>query len=202
MIPLKLILAIVSAIVGTISFLPYIRDIFLKKTKPHSYSWLIWTILQATGVVAMLSGGAGLGVVALSVGVAFCGFIFLLSLRYGTKNITRFDTLCFIGALLATGFYVFLNDALLSVVLVTFIDFVAFLPTLRKAYEEPYTETFSTFLLSGIANLLALGALDVFSVTTALYPASLVITNSICSSIILLGKNKKTRRKNVPKRKR
>lgn len=187
---LHLFFAITSSLVGIVCFAPYIRDVFLRKTEPHSYTWLIWTILQSIGVVAMLSGGAGIGIASLTLGALFCGFIFILSLKHGTQNIKTFDKICLMGALIAIGIYFFLHNALLSVIVVTLTDFIAFLPTFRKAYEEPKTETASTFILSSSSNLLALGALTIVNLTTSLYLISLVITNAVCALIILTRRKK------------
>ena len=183
---LQIIFATLASVIGTLSFIPYIRDIFRLKTTPHTYSWLIWAILQATATSAMLSKGASFGVVTLAIGSLLCAFIFLLSLRYGTKNITTFDTICFIGALAGTGMWLFLHNALLSVCIVSVVDLIAFLPTFRKAYADPYSETPSTYLLSFIADGLALFALSAFSLTTSLYLFTLVATNLACVSVIFI----------------
>ncbi len=183
---IQIIFVILSSIIGIACFIPYIRDIFKHTTEPHPYSWLIWTILQSTAVVAMISGGAGLGVASLAIGAVLCGTIFLLSLRYGTANIKPFDIICLIGALIAIAIYLFLQNALLSVIIVSLTDFIAFLPTFRKAYEEPASETASTFALSSASNVLALFALSSFTLTTSLYLISLIITNATCAFIILI----------------
>lgn len=187
---IKVIFAVVSSLIGISCFIPYIVDIFKGKTKPHSYSWLIWTILQTTGVIAMSSGGAGVGVMSLAIGAILCGFVFFLSLFYGSNNINIFDTICLIGALISIVIYFFLKDALLSVIVVAITDIIGFLPTFRKSYEEPNTETFSTYILSLISSLLALRALSVFSLTTSFYLISLVLTNGLCALIIYTRRRK------------
>ncbi|HTB31176.1 MAG TPA: hypothetical protein VK808_04070, partial [Bacteroidia bacterium] len=136
---IKFICGIIATLIGTGSFYPYLRDVFKRKTQPHTYTWLIWAILQVTGVMAMFNNGAGIGALSLTVGAFFCAYIFILSLKYGTKNITTFDTLCLIGALAATAVYVFMHNPVLSVILITIIDLVGFLPTMRKAYSEPHS---------------------------------------------------------------
>ena len=68
--------------------------------------------------------------------------------------------------------------------LTSVIDFLAFLPTFRKSYAEPYSETVSLYLLSGIANGLSLFALGTVNPTTVLYPITLVVTNFFCVGII------------------
>jgi hypothetical protein len=183
----KLTFAIAATVLGTLNTVPYIINIFRHKTTPHSYSWLVWTILQITGALAMLGGGAGgIGVVYLSVGAVLCLFVLLLSLRYGTKNITAFDKVCLVGALTATAIWFFLRQPLLSVIFVAVIDFVAFLPTFRKAYEEPCSETVSMYFLSGVAQLLALVALSAYNVSTTLYLIALAITNMVFTTMVLL----------------
>ncbi|HWY98863.1 MAG TPA: hypothetical protein VNY36_07255, partial [Bacteroidia bacterium] len=68
----KTVCGIIASLIGTGCFIPYIKDIYKKKTKPHIYTWLIWTILQVTGVIAMLKNGAGIGVLALGTGSVLC----------------------------------------------------------------------------------------------------------------------------------
>ena len=184
---LKFIFGIISVAIGLASFFPYIRDIFLKKTTPHIYSWLVWSVLQTIGVVTMIAGHAGYGALGLVMGGIVSVSVFLLSFKYGTKNITIFDTICLVGALIAVAVYFFQKDPLLAVVLITVIDFIGFLPTYRKGYMEPQSETITLYLLSAISNAFALVAITDYSVVTVLYVGSLVITNGIIV-VILLGR--------------
>jgi hypothetical protein len=185
----KLFFGIVSSIVAIVCFIPYLRDIFRKQTQPHAYSWLIWTILQTVGVAAQIKDGAGYGAWALAVGAVFCFAIFILSLKYGTKNVTKFDGACLFASLIAILFYVTLENPLWAIISVVIVDFVGFLPTFRKGWEEPTTETPSTFGLSAFANILSLIALQNYTITTVLYIASLLVANSSFVIMILFRKN-------------
>jgi hypothetical protein len=185
---LQIISAGLASIFSIACFLPYVRDIFRHTTKPHAYTWLIWTILQLIAVVALWNEGAGVAIVPLIIGSTLCALTFLLSLKYGTKNIKPFDTFCLVGALLALAVYIFLHDALLSVILVTLIDFSAFLPTLRKTFVEPETETASTHLMSGISNAFAIGALASFNPTTLIYLPAIMSMDFILGFLVLFRK--------------
>lgn len=185
----KLFFGIASSVAALLVFVPYFRDIFRLKTKPHAYSWLVWAILVAVGVAAAFKEGAGYGVWAATVSAVFCMIVFLLSLKYGTKNITRFDKYCLAGAALALGLYLLLNNPLFSVVVVSLVDFFGFLPTMRKGYEEPLTETPSAFALATFANTLSLFAIQNYTAVTVLYVASLVLTNAVMV-FILLGRRR------------
>lgn len=187
---IKLLFGIISSIVAIVCFVPYLRDIFRRQTQPHAYSWLVWAILQTVGVAAQLKDGAGYGAWALAISAVFCFTIFILSFKYGTRNITRFDGVCLFASLIAIAFYFSLENPLWAIVVVAVVDFVGFLPTFRKGWEEPATETPSTFALSALANLLSLFALQHYSITTVLYIASLFFTNSSFVAMILWRRKK------------
>jgi hypothetical protein len=81
------------------------------------------------------------------------------------------------------------HTPLASVILITVIDMFGFYPTFRKSYYKPNEETISTFMLSGIAFLIAIIALQKYSVVTWLYPASLVIMNLGLVGLLTSRKN-------------
>jgi hypothetical protein len=184
----KLTFGVLSSLVAVVCFIPYLRDIFKKHTQPHAYSWLVWTILQIVGVTAQFADGAGYGAWGLTIGAFFCFTIFLLSFKYGTKNITKFDGACLAASLVATVAYLVLHNPLWAVIIVAVVDFVGFLPTFRKGWQEPNTETPSTFALSALANFFSLLALQNYTTITVLYIASLLVTNSSFVFMILLRK--------------
>lgn len=184
----RVFIAILSSVIGVACYAPYIRHVLLGQTTPHTYSWLVWTLLQIIGAAAMLSGGAGAGALFLMGGAALSGFIFVLSLRNGTHDITMFDTVCLIGAFSGMGAYFFMRDPLYSVLAISFTEFMAFVPTWRKAYAKPDSETLLTYALSAVSSALALFALSAITFTTVLYPLSITITNTVCSAIIIRRK--------------
>lgn len=184
----KLFFGILSSLIAIASIIPYVWDIFRGKTQPHTYSWLVWTILQVFGAIAQWHDGAGYGTWALAIAAIVSGLIFLLSFKYGTRNITRFDTACLIAALIALTLYLVMDDPLTAVIAIVIIDFFGFLPTFRKGWEEPETETVSTYTLSGLANFLALFALQQHTLVTALYIGSLFLTNASFVTMILFRK--------------
>ncbi len=159
------------------SYIPYFRDIFAGKTKPHAFSWLVWFLLTAIGFLAQVSDDAGAGAWVTGFTAFISFFIFLAALKKGEKNITKLDWLFLGAALFAMVPWLIMDDPLISVILVTLIDALGFAPTFRKAYYKPYEETLITFLLSAIKFVIAIIALSNYSVVTVLYPLSLVIAN-------------------------
>ncbi len=188
----SVLFATIAVLLSLVGVIPYFRDIFRRKTTPHVYTWFVWMMLQGTGFFLMLSEGAGLGAVSTGMWAGINAFIFVLSFKYGTKNITVFDTVCFVGALLAMALWFFLHNALLSIIVVSGIDFLAYIPTFRKAYAEPYSETISMYILGGISCIFSLLALSTFSFTTSLYLITVLVANFAGVALVWL------RRRHVP----
>lgn len=183
---LKFLSGIIAGIIGLTCFIPYLIDIFRRKTKPHIYSWLIWSITQSTAVIAMIVGNAQYGSLGLAVGSLFCISIFFLSFKYGTKDITRFDTFCLIGAIFAVILWIVQKNPLYSVTLITIIDSIGFIPTYRKSYIDPYSETILFYLLTAASNFFAIIAIANYTIITTLYIATLASFDTICALLLII----------------
>jgi hypothetical protein len=182
----KPVLGVIALIVAFVSYVPYIRNIFAGKTKPHAFSWLVWGILNGIAFAGQLhdKGGAGAWSVGLTAAVMF--FIFSVSLKRGEKDIRPFDWFCLISALLSLIPWLLTNDPLASVILITVIDAFGFLPTVRKSYRKPHQETLVTFTLSIVKYSLVVIALQKYTVVTVLFPLSLVIMNALFVGMLVI----------------
>ena len=189
---MKEALVVVGVVITFIAYIPYFRDIFDGKTKPHAFTWLIWSLLTAIAFSAQVSDGGGIGSVILGITAVISFIIFLIALKVGKKNIVKVDWIFLFGSLLALVIWFLTEDPFWSVILITIIDAVAFAPTFRKAYIDPYTETLSTFLLSAIKFIFAIAALEAYTTVTVLYPLSLVFANGLFVLLLII------RRKQLP----
>ena len=182
----KIIFAILALIISLTAFYPYIRDIFLGRTKPHVYTWLIWTITQSTAVFALWYGGGGWGSVELTTGTFFVFIIFLFSLKRGTKNITKSDTVILFIAVLSILIWWKLNNPILAVIMVSLIDAFGYIPSYRKCWSDPWSETLSTWGLFAVGNIFAILALNEYNILTLSYLITIIICNVILIIISLL----------------
>jgi hypothetical protein len=173
----KAIFAILSIILGIGAFFPYLRDVFVRKTKPHVYTWLIWVITQGTAVAGIWYGNGGLGSLVLTIGTFFVFIIFLASLKLGTKNITRADTFLLVGALVAVLIWWQLHNPYLAVGAVTFIDGLGYIPTFRKSLTDPWDETVLSWFGLGFANVFAMAALTDYNFLTVAYMVMQLVAN-------------------------
>ncbi|MCL4405206.1 MAG: hypothetical protein M1361_01130 [Patescibacteria group bacterium] len=182
----KPIFAILSLITTLWAVLPYLRDIFLKKTKPHAYTWLIWTITQGTAAAGLIYGKGGWGGLELVVGTALVFIIFLLSLKYGTRSITKSDTVVLIFALLAIVIWWQLHNPFLAVIMVSAIDFAGYIPSFRKTFYEPWTETPSSWAIFSLGNILNILALSQYNFLTLTYLITIIIANAVLLAVCLI----------------
>lgn len=183
---IKIIFAVLALIVSITAFYPYIRDIFLNKTKPHVYTWLIWTITQGIAVFALWYGGGGWGAIELTIGTFLVFIIFLFSIKKGTKNITKSDTMILFIALLSVIVWWKLDNLILAVVMVSLIDSFGYIPSWRKCWNDPYSETINTWILFIIGNIFAIFALDKYNLLTLTYLITISLDNIILVAISLL----------------
>ena len=181
---MKTVLGVVAIVIGVYSYIPYFRDIFNGSTKPHAFTWFVWFLLTALAFGAQASDGAGAGawVTAFTAIVALA--VTLTALKVGRQNIVALDWVFFIGSLTALGLWLVTKDPVSSVVLITAIDALAFVPTFRKSFHKPQEETATTYALSALKFGVSLAALNAMTLTTSLYPISLVITNGLFVTMV------------------
>jgi hypothetical protein len=174
---MKSVVTIIAITISLIGYIPYIRDSLIGKTKPHVISWFTWALVSYLAFAIQFFNEGGVGsFVNLFMGVV-CSVLFIIGLRYGTKNITKIDWIAFILALIAILLWLVVKQPLLSIILVVFIDLMSFLPTLMKGWRDPKSETPITFAFSGIKNGLSIYALESFSLINVMYPAYSLLAN-------------------------
>ncbi len=171
---LKVILGLIAALLATASSWVYIRDIFRGNTKPHIYTWLVWLIAGTLVFFGQWIGGGGPGSWATGISAIFTLIIFFLAFRYGTKDITTFDKACLALALVSILPWLFIKDPLFSVVLATFTDVIGFLPTIRKTWHAPQSESLGSMFFDAVKHGLSFASLQNYSVTTYLFPLSVL----------------------------
>lgn len=187
----KIILGIISIILALVSFLPYLFNLLKNKTKPHVFSWFIWGLLMITGFFAQISRGGGSGAwITFVASILSFAIFFIAFFKYKIDYLQKIDWFCFFGALFGIFLWILTRNPLMAVIIITLTDAIAFIPTFRKAYNKPYEETTFLYLLSAFSWFFGLLALQSFNLTTVLYPASLVLTNSLFVTFLMLRRLK------------
>ncbi|MCF6255346.1 MAG: hypothetical protein L3J98_06080 [Gammaproteobacteria bacterium] len=180
----KELLSAIAITLTFIAFYPYIRSILQKKTKPHVFSWVIWGSTTFIVFLAQLAdkGGAGAWVTGVS-GTITLYIAILAYIKKSDITITRTDWMFFILAMMSLPFWYFTSDPLWAVVILTAVDIIGFGPTIRKAHAQPFEENLIFYMLFVPRNIIAVAALEHYSLTTILFP---IVTAVACIMLILM----------------
>ncbi len=183
---MKDILGIIAVVLTFVGYVPYIRDTKKGKTTPHVYTWFIWGLVTAIAFGLQLSAKAGPGAYTTLAAAIVCFIIFGFGMRQGKKNVTKSDTIFFILSLVALALWLFAKQPILSVILVSTIDMLGFVPTIRKSWHKPHEETLISYMTNTFRFGLAILALNHYTIVTALYPVTWVIANGLFSVFLIL----------------
>ncbi|MFZ1700434.1 MAG: hypothetical protein WBO10_12120 [Pyrinomonadaceae bacterium] len=188
---MKEIFAVVAAILAVIGNVPYLVDIFRGRVQPHAYTWFVWTLVTGIVFFGQLAKGAGVGALPTAASGVFTLSIFILSLKHGFKHIAAIDTVFLALALLGLIPWILTNDPTISVVIAVSIDLIAFMPTLRKTWIEPTTETPLLYSMNVLRHVLALFSMQAYNVATVLHSVAMVATNTAMTILIVTPRPKK-----------
>jgi hypothetical protein len=183
---MKLVYSVLAFLVGTAAYIPYVRGMLAGRTKPHAYTWLIWSITLAIATAGLWYGGGGYAAVNLSIISVLTAGIYLLSLKYGTKNVTRGDFALLALTLAAVVPWIIFKDPTLSVLMVTAIDTAGYIPSMRKSFAEPWSESLVTWAMFTLMGLFLILALDRYNLLTVIYIGASMVANLILIGICLV----------------
>ncbi len=189
---MKLTSAIIGALLAVAGNVPYLRDVIKKRIQPHPYTWLVWSIVSGITFFGQVAKGAGAAAIAFGASEIFTIIIFLFSLQYGFKHIPKNDSYFLVAALLGIVPWVIFKDPTWSVIIMVTIDLVAFIPTLRKAWYTPKTESPILYGSNVLRHSFALLALSSYNIATMLHSVAMIITNIIMTSFILRKKKNRS----------
>lgn len=176
-----------SGLLILISFAPYIRDIFLNKTKPERASWLIWAILGSISFFSQFAKGASYSLLLTGAQAVGDFFIFLLAIKYGLGGLLKRDIVALVGAIVGLSLWYITKEAATALFIVIFIDAMGAVLTVIKSYESPTTETISSWVFTCIAGFLACIAVGSLNFILLAFPAYICLASFAVLLAIKLG---------------
>ena len=186
MLDYKTVLTGIGIAIGLVSYGSYFRGIFSGKTKPHLFSWLVWTIINWTAFFAQLVKGGGTGSWITATNACLCTLVAIFAISRGEQNITRSDWYSLTGAFLGVFGWIVTRNPVAAVILISVTDCFAIYPTFRKSYHKPYEENVFSWSIDLIKFILQLFALESFNLTTALFPIVILTNDFILTTMILI----------------
>jgi hypothetical membrane protein len=147
------ICGVLSVILAIYCGIPYLRSILARKTKPHQFSWLIFAIMNAIVTVSQYLKGARASVLISLTFLIFNLLTLALSLKYGTRNTSRFDKLLFIFSLATIAAWIITKNPSVAIWLTVVIDIFATLMIILKIRQQPDSEAPYAWLVGTVAYL-------------------------------------------------
>ena len=169
----------IGIFINIVALIWYLKTIFLGNTKPNLISWFLWTLAPLTGFFLQVKAGAGL----LSSGTFFAGFGSLLVLlvflfkKNSYWQVSLFDIFCGFLAIISLVFYFITHNFGISILFALLSDAFAYIPTLKKTWNFPETESSSTFLGGFLNSVVTLLVIKNWSFAIYSFPIYLFLSN-------------------------
>lgn len=183
---MKLIISIIATILVFVAYAPYINDILKNRTTPHIFTWLVWSLAVGISAGLQIVGGAGVGALVTVATTFVCVIIFLLSIKKGSSDIAKVDVIFLILALTSIYLWLVIDKPVWSVILIVTTDLLGFVPTIRKSWLRPHSETLVTYQITALRHGLSIFALQKFNILTLLYPIAWTLANALFSLMLIL----------------
>jgi hypothetical protein len=186
-------LGAIAGIGQALAVIPYVRDILKGTTKPNIVSWSLWTLAVLITLSAQISAGASWSALIL-VGATVANFtvIILALFGYGYRKFTWVEWTCLTLSLAAIALWQITGNPLVAMGFSIAADGIAYIPTLVKAYKEPFSETAIYWLLLIVTDLMAMASTTILNTANLAFPIYYALINSLLLIVILGRRRSKT----------
>ncbi|MHB1087228.1 MAG: hypothetical protein ACYC19_00525 [Acidimicrobiales bacterium] len=176
-----------AALVSFAGTYGYIRDTLRGVTSPNRVTWGLWAIEGLLAFVVEIQQHVGLAsLTTLMLGLMpFVIVVVSFKNPHSVWKIGRFDLFCGLISLSGLIFWGLVNAP--TVALISFIaaDQIAALPTVRKAWIAPATESSRVFFLGVVNCAITLMTLKHFTTAGVLFPGCILVTDLIIGLLVV-----------------
>jgi hypothetical protein len=173
-------------VLNMIGSLSYVVDTLKGKTRPNRVTWFMWALAPLIAFSAEISNGVGIQALQ-TFAVGFGPLLVLLASFVNTKavwQLTGFDIIC--GGLSILGLLLWLitrhsDTAILFSILA---DAFAAIPTIRKSWQDPASESSLVFLLAAINAIITLLTIKHFTFANSAFAAYILAICILLFSLI------------------
>jgi hypothetical protein len=165
----------------------YVRDTLRGETAPNRVSWGLWGVEGVLAFVVEVQQHVG----PAAVMTLMFGLVPLIVVAASFANpqsvwrVGPFDLVCGVISVLGIVFWAIVNQP--TVALVSFItaDQVAALPTVRKSWIAPETESPRVFVLGVVNCVITLLTLHQFTTEGAVFPGVIFVCDAVIAALVI-----------------
>ncbi len=185
-------LVILGAIVNFAGASLYVRDTLQGRSVPNRVTFFLWALAPFIGTAAALVQGVTWA--ALPVFMAGFGpfMIFLASFvsKHGVWELGRFDWICAVLSVAALVLWQITKNANVAILFAILSDAAASIPTLKKCWTHPETETMWAYVGGFFAALTGVLAVKALTFSELAFPLYLVVVCCALIGLILVGRRR------------
>jgi hypothetical protein len=172
----------VAAALSGVGLTSYVVATLRGTARPNRVTWFLWSLAPLIAFAAELSQGVGLQSLMTFV-VGFGPAVVLAASfvsRHGSVRLTRFDLSCGSLSLVALAMWRITGQGDVAIAFSVAADLLAGVPTIRKAYRDPASESWPAFACSGLS-----AAITLLTITTWTFAAAAFPVYILCGSTLL-----------------
>lgn len=160
----------------------YIYDTIKGTTRPNRVSQGLWAVAPLIGVGAAISSGADWMTTVRTFMAGFVPLIIVIA-SFANKNgywkTTKFDYFCGMFSILALVLWLVIDLPVYAVLLAATADFFAAIPTIKKSWTNPESETGIAYIMSLLSVIVILPTIKVFDIQNTAFQVYLLVVNII-----------------------
>jgi len=165
----------------------YVRDTLRGTTSPNRVTWSLWALegILAFGVELQQHVGLAAWMTLMLGLVPFVVVFASFKNSHAVWKIGVFDIFCGSISLAGLAFWAFVNEPTIALISFVCADQVAALPTVRKSWLAPSTESPWAFVMGCLNCGITILTLKVFTTEGALFPGCIVVTDFVLAVLIM-----------------
>lgn len=165
----------------------YVRDTLRGTTSPNRVTWSLWALegILAFGVELQQHVGLAAWMTLMLGLVPFVVVVASFKNSHSVWKIGVFDIFCGTISLAGLAFWAFVNEPTIALISFVCADQVAALPTVRKSWLAPSTESPWAFVMGCLNCVITILTLKVFTTEGALFPGCIVVTDFVLAVMIM-----------------
>ena len=185
---MKNLFLILSVAIACISPIIGIRSILKGKFKPQRMTRFLLFLVSLLFIGTLLAQGDRNAIyVILVIGLGNL-IIFLLSIKNGMGGTTKFDILVLSMAIVTLTIWKVSNNPVLGLVMSIVANFIAFWPTIIKAWHLPGTEEWRIYAFYVLSSIFTILSISNFTFGKVVSPVYVIFMNGFLTLMIVLRK--------------
>jgi hypothetical protein len=187
---------ILAGAIAVVSAAGYAVDTLRGRNQPNRVTWAMWTVVPMIAFAAQINQSVGLQSIFTFAG-GFGPLLVLIATFVNPKaywRLTSFDLVCGLMSVAALVFWAITGRGLVALVLSVVADFFAAVPTIKKSYRVPVSESGYPFLFGVAAAVITLLTIKEWTLARSAFGVYVLFVDGLIAGLVLFPHARPARR--------